>query len=242
MRELVLCLLIAFSLGAQSEPQPRAVDPAKQTGQAPADAIVLFDGKDLSQWAGGQDGRPAGCRVAAGAIVCETGNGDLWSRPKFRDAQIHIEWMEPSMPEQHSQSRGNSGAYLQARYEIQILDSYRNPTYPDGSCGALYGQAAPLVNASRPPGEWQSYDIVFHPPKCSPEGKLLERGSVTVLQNGILVQDHTVIHNIGRGCIEGKIGEPGPLVLQDHNYPGAPHTVMRFRNIWFRPLEEQESK
>ncbi len=242
MRELVLCLLIAFSLLAQSEPQPRAVVPANVPAQPPADAIVLFDGKDLSQWSSGADGRPAGCRVAAGAIVCETGNGDLWSRRTFRDAQIHVEWMEPSMPGQHSQARGNSGAYLQARYEIQILDSYRNPTYPNGSCGALYGEAAPLVNASRPPGEWQSYDIVFHPPKCSPEGKLLERGNVTVLHNGILVQDHTVIHNIGRGCIEGKIGEPGPLVLQDHTYPGAPHTVMRFRNIWFRPLEEQESK
>lgn len=244
MRELLFCFVMtcgAVSLLAQSEPQPRVVESGAQPGQPPSDAVVLFNGKDLSAFSG-PEGKPAGCSVAEGAIVCETGSGDLWSRAKFRDAQIHLEWMEPSMPDQHSQARGNSGVYLHGRYEIQILDSYRNPTYPNGSCGALYGQAAPLVNATRPPGQWQSYDIVFHPPKCSSEGKLLERGNVTVLHNGILVQDHTVIHNIGRGCIEGKIGEAGPIMLQDHNYPGAPHTLMRFRNIWYRPLEEGELK
>jgi Domain of Unknown Function (DUF1080) len=242
MRELLLCLALAsIPLSAQKEPQPRVVTPAAAPGQPPSDAVVLFEGKDLSEWSS-KDGGPAGCKVADGVIVCNTGDGDLYSRRKFRDAQIHLEWMEPSMPEQHSQSRGNSGVYLQGRYEIQVLDSYQNPTYPDGVCGALYGQAPPLVNACRPPEQWQSYDIVFHAPKCSPEGRLLERGSVTVLQNGILIQDHTTIHNIGRGCIQDKIGEPGPLMLQDHNYPGAPHTVMRFRNIWYRPLDEGEAK
>jgi hypothetical protein len=244
MRKLLFCLLAtcgAVSLAAQSEPQPRVVEPGAQPGQPPSDAVVLFNGKDLSAFSG-PEGKPTGCSVAQGAIVCESGSGDLWSRSKFRDAQIHLEWMEPSMPNQHSQDRGNSGVYLHGRYEIQVLDSYRNPTYPNGSCGALYGQAAPLVNSTRPPGQWQSYDIVFHPPQCSAEGKLLERGNVTVVHNGILVQDHTVIHNIGRGCIEDKIGEPGPIMLQDHNYPGAPHTVMRFRNIWYRPLEKGELK
>jgi 3-keto-disaccharide hydrolase len=238
---LFLMAVLAAPLGAQSEPQPRVVEPGPQPGRAPSDAVALFDGKDLSEWTGPK-GSPSGCRVADGAIVCETGSGDLWSRRKFRDAQIHLEWMEPSMPAEHSQSRGNSGVYLHGRYEIQILDSYRNPTYPNGSCGALYGQAPPLVNASRPPEQWQSYDIVFHPPKCSPEGGLLERGNVTVLHNGVLVQDHTVIHDIGRGCVVDKIGEPGPIMLQDHNYPGAPRTTMRFRNIWLRPLEEGELK
>jgi hypothetical protein len=242
MRELVFCLAAAFAalpLSAQSEPQPRAVEPAAQTGQPPADAVVLFDGKDLSQFSG-PEGKPAGCSVADGAIVCETGSGDLVSRAKFRDAQIHMEWLSPSMPGCHGQDCGNSGVFFPGYNEIQILDSYRNPTYPDGSCGALYRQAAPLVNASRPPGQWQSYDIVFHPPQCSVEGKLLARGNITVFHNGILVQDHTVIHHIGRGCIEGEIGKPGPIVLQDHSYSGGPFTVMRFRNIWYRPLEEGE--
>ncbi len=236
----LVCFVAGHAL-AQSEPQPRPVAPGTQPGQPPADAVILFDGKDLSQWTR-PGGKPVGCHVADGAIVCRTGEGDLISRPRFRDAQIHMEWMEPSMPDQHSQSRGNSGLYLQGRYEIQILDSYNNPTYPTGACGALYGQAAPLVNASRPPNEWQSYDVVFHAPKCSAAGRLLARGSVTVFQNGVLIQDHVIIHDIGRGCIDGKIGEPGPIALQDHYWPGGPETIMRFRNIWFRPLEEKESK
>ncbi len=238
MRQLFLGFLIALPLAAQTEPQPRAVTPATAPNQPPSDAVVLFDGKDLSEWVTA-NGSPAKCGVEDGAIVCKTDAGDIYSKRKFRDAQIHLEWMEPFMPEQHSQARGNSGVYLHGRYEIQILDSYNNPTYPVGACGALYGEYAPLVNASRPPEQWQTYDIVFHPPKCSPEGRLMERGSVTVFQNGVLVQDHSTIHNIGRGCQAEKIGEPGPLMLQDHNYPGAPFTTMKFRNIWYRPLDEE---
>ncbi|MGE5644844.1 MAG: DUF1080 domain-containing protein [Acidobacteriota bacterium] len=245
MRDCAIVLALALAclpLAGQNEPQPRVVTPAETAGQPSSDAVVLFDGKDTSEWTL-KDGKPVtGCTVENGAMVCQTGAGDIYSKRQFRDAQIHLEWMEPSMPEQHSQARGNSGVYLQGRYEIQVLDSYQNPTYPDGACGALYGQAPPLVNACRPAGRWQSYDIVFHPHKCGPDGRLLERGSLTVFQNGILIQDHVTIHNIGRGCIEDKIGEPGPLMLQDHNYPGAPHTVMRFRNIWYRPLDESEMK
>ena len=238
MRQVLLAGLSAGLLLAQSEPQPRVVTPAVAVGQPPSDAVVLFDGKDLLQWVT-KDGAPARCRVEDGAIVCRTGDGDIYSKPKFRSAQIHLEWMEPAMPDQHSQARGNSGVYLHGRYEIQILDSYNNPTYPVGACGALYGEYAPLVNACRPPGQWQSYDIVFHPPTCSPDGRLLERGAVTVFQNGLLVQDHATIHHIGRGCQADKIGEPGPIMLQDHNYPGAPFTTMKFRNIWYRPLDEE---
>jgi len=232
-----LACAAAIPVFSQREPQPRVVESAGEPGAPPSDAVVLFNGTDISGWIT-KDGRPTKCTAQDGAIACKTGDGDLYSKHEFRDAQIHLEWLEPVMPDKHSQERGNSGVYLHGRYEIQILDSYRNATYPTGACGALYGQAPPLVNASRPPAEWQTYDIIFHPPRCSPEGRLLARGSVTVLENGVLVQDHTIIHDIGRGCLEGKIGEPGPLMLQDHNYPGAPFTVMKFRNIWYRPLEE----
>jgi hypothetical protein len=237
---LAVILLGAATLAAQSEPQPRVVDPGK-SGQPPSDAVILFDGKDVSEWTR-RDGSPAGCSAAEGAMVCKTGAGDIYSKKKFRAAQIHLEYSLPLMPDQSSQARGNSGVYLHGRYEVQILDSYENPTYPNGASAALYGQAAPLVNASRPPDQWQTYDIIFHPPTCSAGGKLIERGSVSVIWNGVLVQDHVTIKNIGRGCIEGKIGEPGPLMLQDHNYPGAPFTVMRFRNIWYRTLPETEGE
>jgi hypothetical protein len=235
MRLTALCLAAACAaLYAQrpEDPQPRVVTP----GAPPSDAVVLFNGSSLDEWST-RDGSPARCHVADGAIACRTGSGDIFSRKKFRDAQIHLEFNIPSMPDQHGQARGNSGVYLHGRYEIQILDSYNNPTYANGSCGALYGQAAPLVNASKPPGEWQTYDIFFRVPKCSPEGRLLERGNVTVVHNGVLVQDHVTIRNIGAGC--PAAGEPGPLMLQDHDYKGAPMTEMRFRNIWYRPLDAE---
>lgn len=227
-----------------AQPQPRAVDPGAP-GKPPSDAVVLFDGRDLAQWTKA-DGSPTGCQVVKGEMVCATGAGDAWSKVKFRSAQIHLEFALPLMKEHKSQLRANSGVYLHGRYEIQILDSYQNETYPTGHAGALYGQAPPLVIASRPPGEWQSYDIIFHAPKCDAAGNLVRRGTVTVLFNGILVQDHVEIQDAAfqhardgqKGCAAG-IGEPGPLMLQDHSgFPKAPHTVMRFRNIWLRHLEE----
>ncbi len=224
----ILFAFLAASAFAQSaeEPQPRYVAP----GPPPADAVVLFDGKDLSEWTT-RDGQPTRCAVGGGAIVCKTGAGDIYSKRKFSSAQIHLEFAIPAMPEQHGQARGNSGVYLHGRYEIQILDSYQNPTYPTGVCGALYGQAPPLVNASRPPEQWQTYDIIFHAPRCDASGKVTTRGRLTVLHNGVLIQDNVEIRDTGGGC------NPGPLMLQDHNYKGAPVTVMRFRNIWLRPLE-----
>jgi hypothetical protein len=238
MKPAVLLLALAPAIAAQkpAEPQPRVVTPGVRCGQPPDDAVVLFDGKDLSHWTT-REGQPAHCAVDNGEILCKTGAGDLVSKETFRNAQIHLEFRPPFMPDQHGQARGNSGVYLQGRYEIQILDSYQNPTYANGSCGALYGQAAPLVNASRAPEQWQTYDIVFHGPQCD-GGNLVKHGIVTVLHNGVLVQDHVEIQNTLRGCAADQIGEPGPLLLQDHNYKGAPTTLMRFRNIWFRPLPD----
>jgi hypothetical protein len=140
--------LVAAAPPKDEGPQPRAVDPGSAT-LAPSDAVVLFDGRDVKQWVTAKDGEPCRCSVEDGAMACLTGVGDIVSKEKFRDAQIHLEFMTPLMPEQHSQMRGNSGVYLHGKWEIQILDSYHNPTYADGAVGSLYGQAAPLVNPAR---------------------------------------------------------------------------------------------
>src|SRR5262249_55320166 len=142
------------------ERQPSAVTP----GPPPSDARMLFDGKDLSQWQR-PDGSPTGCVVDSSDMLCRTGSGDAVSKQLFHDAQIHLEFKIPYMPDQQGQSRGNSGVYLQGLYEIQVLDSFNNSTYANGSCGALYGQAPPLVNASLPPEQWQTYDILFRAPR-----------------------------------------------------------------------------
>lgn len=236
MRTLLLlgcCAWLAQGQDNRDAAMPRVVDP----GPPPSDAVVLFDGRDLSHWTR-DDGSPARCKVQDGAMICTTGDGNIVSKEKFRDAQLHLEFAVPNMPDQTGQARGNSGVYLQGRYEIQVLDSYRSDTYPNGMCGALYGQAVPLVNPCRPPEQWQSYDIIFHAPVCGPDGELRRRGTVTVLHNGVLTLDHVTIQNTFRGCGPDRLGDPGPLLLQDHNYEHAPQTVMRFRNIWFRPLEK----
>ena len=231
---LMIGTLAAALSGAQ--PQPRVVDPGGP-GKAPSDAVVLFDGKDVSNWTT-LDGQPSRCQVIGGVMACTSGVGHMYSRQKFGSAQIHLEFAPPLMPGHQDQMRGNSGVYLHGRYEIQVLDSFRNPTYPTGVCGALYGQAAPLVNAARPPEEWQTYDIIFHAPKCDASGALLARGRVTVLWNGVLVQDNVEIQDIRKGCAVDKIGDPGPLMLQDHSgFHNAPVTTMKFRNIWYRPLD-----
>jgi hypothetical protein len=213
------------------------VDPGKP-GQPPSDAVILFDGRDLSQWAS-RDGEPLrwvvkDSAIVSGSLHTESGKTqDLITKEKFGSAQIHVEYAVPNMPQMKGQARGNSGVYLQGRFEIQVLDSYRNPTYPNGSNGALYGRSAPPVNASRPPEEWQSYDIVFHAPKCGADGKFAEPGTLTLLHNGVLVQDHAPV--TGRTCN----ADPGPLLLQDHYHPDAPNTPIKFRNIWLRRLEDK---
>ena len=220
------------------DPAVRIVTPGKTNADPPSDAIILFNGKDLSKWKSEKDGSEAKWKIEGDALVVAGGTGGILTREAFGDCQLHIEWRTPAKVAGESQGRGNSGVYLHGRYEIQILDSYQNPTYANGSCGAVYGQAAPLVNASRPPAEWQTYDIVFHGPQCDAGGNLVKHGTVTLLHNGVLVQDHVEIKNTLKGCVADKIGEPGPLMLQDHNYKGAPVTLMQFRNIWFRPLSE----
>lgn len=217
---------------AEEQPQPRVVEPG-DLQKPPSDAIVIFNGKDLSGWTR-PDGRPSGCVAEDGVMVCTSGSGDAVTTEKFASVQLHLEFNIPHMPDQKGQLRGNSGVYLQGKYEIQVLDSFENPTYAHGSLGGLYSQAAPLVNAARKPGEWQTYDMVFHAPACDADGKVTRKATVTVILNGVLVQDHVAIdasETLGEGC------QPGPLLLQDHSgFNGAPVTAMRFRNLWWRPL------
>lgn len=207
--------------------EPPVIDPGPVGGR-PADAIVLFDGQDLSQWNSAAGGE-AKWKVANGAMEVN-GTGNVVTKEQFGDVQVHVEWATPSEVKGEGQGRGNSGVYLQGRYEIQVLDSYQNKTYANGQAGALYGVAAPLVNVCRKPGEWQTYDIIYHPPKQSPDGKV-EPGSVTVLQNGVLVQDHVAIEGQATtaAAFQGVVAK-GPLMLQDHGNP------VRYRNIWVRRL------
>jgi hypothetical protein len=223
-------------------PQPPIVTPGEfstqeKVGSAPSDAIVLFDGKDLSAWRSGNGGE-AKWKVENGYVEVAPKSGDIFTKQEFGpDVQIHIEFATPP-PEGSGQGRGNSGIFLFGRYEIQILDSYNNPTYPDGQATAIYGFMPPLVNASRPPGQWQVYDIVFNGPRF--EGKELKQPAfATVFHNGVLTQNHTQL--IG-DTPHQQVGtykphpEKGPLKLQDHNNP------MRFRNIWVRELKPREGK
>ncbi len=222
-----LLAMTAIAFAQREGPQPKYVDPGDGT-RPPADAVAL------SEWAR-KDGSPSRCQLAGGVIECMSGSGDIYSKEKFQSAQIHLEFNVPSMPEQKGQLRGNSGVYLQAKYEMQILDSYENPTYSHGSLGGLYGQSAPLVNAARKPEQWQSYDMIFHAPKCDPQGLVTQAADLTVLLNGVLVQDHVPVRAsllLGKGC------EAGPLMLQDHSgFKNAPVTKMKFRNLWIRRLE-----
>ena len=212
-------------------PQPRVVTPGLQ-GSAPSDAVPLFNGRDTSGLVR-KNGSPTGCEAKGGELVCATGSGDVYTTEKFKSAQIHLEFNLPLMADKKGQLRGNSGVYLHGRYEIQVLDSYENPTYADGALGAVYAQAPPLVNAARKPEEWQSYDIVFHAPKCDANGNVTEKAVVTVMLNGVLVQDHvTIDKTVAESC------GGGPLMFQDHSgFPGAPKTVLRFRNVWMRRLD-----
>ena len=211
---IVVALLVsgaAFPAAAQKQnvPQPRVVDPGKP-GEPPSDAIVLFGGKDLSEWVH-RNGSPASWALGNGEMVCKTGTGDILSKRKIGSAQIHVEFSTPNMPKAKDQARANSGVYVQSRYEIQILDSYQNPTYPDGSCGAVYGQHAPLVNVSRPPEQWQTYDIVFHAPKCT-GGTVTQPGTMTIFQNGVLIQDHVALKGPTAGSAKSDLCAPASLL------------------------------
>lgn len=216
--------------GRPSQEQPRVVTPGAGA-QPPSDAILLFNGQDMSGWLK-PDGSPSGCTAAGGEMICRTGAGDALSAAKFKSAQIHLEFLVPDMPGQKGQLKGNSGVYIQGLTEIQILDGFQNPTYPTGVVGAVYDQHPPLVNAARKPGEWSSYDIVYRAPVCNERGQEVRPGALTVFLNGVLVQDHAPLRFKRAMC------GAGPLLLQDHSgFPGAPDTTMKFRNLWYRPLD-----
>jgi hypothetical protein len=212
----------------KTRPRPPVVTPGLG-GAPPSDAIVLFDGKDLAAWKCGNG--DAKWKVGDGAMEVN-GTGDIETREPFGDCQLHLEWQSPAEVKGESQGRGNSGVFLMGRYEIQVLDSFRNPTYADGQAAAMYGQIPPLVNACRKPGEWQSYDILFKAPRFQGD-KLESPGVVTLLHNGVAV--HHADPFIG-ATAHREVGryEPhppkAPLKLQDHGNP------VRYRNIWIRPM------
>jgi hypothetical protein len=227
LSSLALGPVASLSTQAQTATEPPVIDPGP-TGGPPSDAIVLFDGRGLSQWKG-LSGAEAKWKIIDGVLEVN-GTGNIVSKEQFEDVQVHVEWASPSEVKGEGQGRGNSGVYLQGRYEIQVLDSYQSKTYFNGQAGALYGITAPLVNACRKPGEWQTYDIIFHPPKRSSDGKV-EAGSVTVLHNGVLVQDHVAVtgQSTTAAAFQDVVAR-GPLMLQDHGNP------VRYRNIWVRRL------
>jgi hypothetical protein len=216
-------------------PRPRVVNPGPAGAPVPppADATVLFDGRDLSRWRAANGGA-ARWTVENGYFEVVAGTGTLASADAFGDVQLHIEWMAPSPPKGESQDRGNSGVFLMGQYEVQVLDSYRSDTYADGQAGALYGQFPPLVNASRPPGEWQSYDIVFHAPRFDSAGTLLRPARMTVLHNNVLIHDNVELlgpttHRERRPY--ARHAARLPITLQDHAHP------VRYRNVWVRALD-----
>jgi hypothetical protein len=214
------------------EPEPKVVTPGATVHQPPSDAIVLFDGTDLSNWVGKDGGDPEWI-VEDGAMTVVKGTGEIQTKQEFGSIQLHIEWRAPTEIEGEGQGRGNSGIFLQDRYEVQVLDSYNNRTYSNGQAGSVYKQHIPLANACRPPGEWQTYDIIYTAPIFDGEGKLARHAYVTVIHNGVLVQNHVAL----RGPTQ-YIGQPKyeahedklPLQLQDHSNP------VSYRNIWVREL------
>ncbi len=212
------------------EPEPAVVTPGE--GMAPpSDAIILFNGTNLDNWEN-MKGEEAGWEVSDGAMIMVKGTGPIRSKVVYGDCQLHIEWRTPAEVKGKGQGRGNSGVFLQGIYEVQVLDSYENRTYSNGQAASIYKQSMPLVNACKPPGEWQTYDIIYRAPIFDDDGKLASPAYITVIQNGILVQNHYQIKgdtpNIGLPKYEAH-GE-GPLMLQDHGNP------VSFRNIWLRKL------
>ena len=251
---LGISLLFVATLGAAPDPNwldhdrerplPAVVNPGTfssqdQPGVPPSDATVLFDGTDKSQWVA-MDGSPTKWVVKDGALECVPGSGFVRSLQSFGDCQLHIEWATPTPPHGNSQGRGNSGVFFgYDRYEIQVLDSYQNKTYADGSAASIYGQYPPLVNASRAPGQWQTYDIIWTAPRFDDSGVLVSKAIVTVIHNGVLVQNHVEMTGP-----DPWIGHPPyrahpprlPIALQDHGNP------VRYRNIWVRELGNPRHK
>jgi len=221
-----------------NRPLPKVVTPAEHPGQPPSDAIVLFDGKDLSNWVSRKDGSTARWKVENEYMEVVKETGDICTKQAFGNCHLHIEWASPTKVSGSNQDRGNSGVYLMSTYEVQVLDSYSNRTYADGHTGAIYGQSPPLVNVCRPPGEWQSYDIFFHRPIFK-NGKVIRPATITVLQNGVLIQDCFKIEGATVWKKRAKYhphADRMPLMLQDHGSP------VRYRNIWLRELPESQNQ
>jgi hypothetical protein len=221
----------------KSRPQPPVVEPGTAStqdkpGEPPSDAIVLFDGTNLAGWQDTQGG-DAGWKVENGYMEVVPKSGSIQTKEQFGDCQLHVEWAAPADVKGDGQGRGNSGVFLMGTYEIQVLDCYDNPTYPDGSTAGIYGQWPPMVNACRKPGEWQTYDIVWIAPRFE-DNKCVSPARVTVFQNGVCVHHDQELSGptTHRQVLEYEAHPPvGPLELQDHG------DLVRYRNIWYRPLK-----
>jgi hypothetical protein len=207
-------------------PEPPIVTPGKNCGDPPSDAIVLFDGKDLSAWENGEN-----WKIEDGVAIVQ--GGDITTKQSFGDCQLHVEWSAPVPATGSSQGRGNSGVYLMDRYELQVLDSYDNKTYFDGQASGIYKQTPPMVNAMRPPGEWNTYDIIWTAPKFKDDGSLESPAYITVLHNGVLTLNHFALLGNTPYSEPPKYEKHGklPIHLQDHGNP------VRYRNIWVREIK-----
>lgn len=223
------------------DPKPAIVTPAPVFGGPPSDAVVLFAGDSLDQWVASHDRSPAAWTVANGVITVDKTKGNIETKRSFQDYQLHLEWLIPADIDGSGQGRGNSGVFLastgprDAGYEVQILDSFENQTYVNGQAASVYKQHPPLANASRKPGEWQTYDIVWRAPRFTAAGTLASPAMVTVLHNGVLVQDNVVLagETVYIGKPSYKPHGPAPIKLQAHGDPSKP---ISFRNIWIREL------
>lgn len=233
-----LCLISGLAIGQITDPKatevwdpvPVKVDPGNSQ-KAPSDALVLFDGTNLDQWKS-KDGGTAEWQVKDGIVTVTKGNGDIFTKKAFGDVQLHIEWRSPAEIVSEGQGRGNSGVFLQGRYEVQVLDSYESRTYSNGQAGAVYKQHIPLVNATRAPGKWQTYDIIFTAPVFNKDGIKVKSAYITVIHNGVLIQNHVEVKGsteyigLPKNIAHGK----GSIHLQDHGNP------VSYRNIWVREL------
>jgi len=217
-------------------PLPRVVTPGAQPGQAPSDAIMLFDGTSLEGWCGREG--PAQWKVENGYMEVVPKTGDIWTKERFGDCQLHLEFACPAVVKGEGQGRGNSGVFLMGLYEIQVLDGYQNVTYADGITAAIYGEYPPLVNACRKPGEWQTYDILWTAPRFDGV-RLIRPAYLTLLHNGVVVHNHVELMGPTghRDVYPYKAHAPtGPLKLQDHG------DLVRYRNIWYRPLKNYDEQ
>jgi hypothetical protein len=211
------------------DPEVRVITP----GAIPSDAIILFDGKNLDNWESAKDGSPAKWKVADGKMTVVGKTGNISTKQKFTNYQLHIEWQSPIEPDtRKSQGKGNSGVFMQGMYEVQVLNSYNNRTYRNGQAGSIYKQSAPMVNATSKMGEWNTYDIIYTAPKFTVNGGIDTPAYVTVIHNGVVVQNHTKIQGTTEyiGQPLNPVHGPGPISLQDHG------NEVSFRNIWIREL------